>query len=137
MLNSQAVLSLTLHIYSNSNSNSNLGDSCSKYYLSAATVSNGGNCGDMLNSYGVGLVASTMLCVVCVVSAIFLVYSSSMAIIYPTDRLKFGFKNFNSQKRKDSTIEISPENDFGLSPAKYDGEKNGNKYGGTEDMTAW
>ena len=55
----------------------------------------------------------------------------------PTNQLKFGFKNFNSHKRKDSTIEISPENDFGLSPAKYDEEKNDNKYGGTEDMTAW
>ena len=138
MLNSQAeVLSLTFHIYSNSNSNSNLGDSCSKYYLSAATVSKGGNCGDILNSYGVGLVASTAICATCVVSAIFLVYSSSMAIMYPTNQLKFGFKNFNSHKRKDSTIEISPENEFGLSPAKYDEEKNDNKYGGTEDMTAW
>ena len=65
------------------------------------------------------------------------VAQSAVEAINPTDRFKFGFKNFNRYKRKDSTIEISPENDFGLSPAKYDEEKNGNKYGGTEDMTAW
>ena len=132
VLNSQAVLSLTLHIYSNSNSN--LGDSCSKYYLSAATVSRGGNCGDILSSYGVELIASTALCATCVLTAIFLVYSSSMSIIYPTDRFKFGFKNINRYKRKDSTIEISPDNDFGLSLTKYDEEENDNKHKEAENV---
>ena len=37
----------------------------------------------------------------------------------------------------DITIEISPENDFGLSLTKYDEEENDNKHKEAEDMTAW
>ena len=59
-----------------------------------------------------------------------------MTIIYPTSRFKFGFMDFKNSKRKESMIEISPENTFGLSLAN-DEEKNDRKDEEAEDMTLW
>ena len=77
--------------------------------------------------YGVGLIASAALSGTCVIAALFLVYSSSMTIIYPTSRFKFGFMDFKNSKRKESMIEISPENTFGLSLANDKEEINDRK----------
>ena len=90
-------------------------------------MSSGGNCGDILKLYGVGLIASAALSGTCVIAALFLVYSSSMTIIYPTSRFKFGFMDFKNSKRKESMIEISPENTFGLSLANDKEEINDRK----------
>ena len=100
------------------------GTFCGVYKFSSTSITRGRNCRYILSDYRLNLAASSILCVVSAIAAIGLVTACVIALCFPTKRLKLRglTSNSNRNSRRNSTAEISPEMEFGVSSNNFTGE---------------